>query len=96
MSKIYIQFSVKCYGAKKSILHNKNINLLKATYIIWGPGLIFGVMCLLAGALLTRLPETRGYELPDSMEELSGWYKSMKIREKYKKEETNVQFHVER
>ncbi|KAL5004945.1 hypothetical protein ScPMuIL_018401 [Solemya velum] len=67
-----------------------------ATYIIWGPGLIFGVMCLLAGALLTRLPETRGYELPDSMEELSGWYKSMKIREKYKKEETNVQFHVER
>ncbi|XP_033751011.1 solute carrier family 22 member 5-like [Pecten maximus] len=45
-------------------------------YITWGPGAISAVMCLLAVYLLTFLPETAGYELPTTIEELKTWYKA--------------------
>ncbi|XP_060085901.1 organic cation transporter protein-like [Ylistrum balloti] len=44
-------------------------------YITWGPGAISAAMCLLAVYLLTFLPETKGYELPTTIEELKTWYK---------------------
>ncbi|XP_021368562.1 solute carrier family 22 member 8-like [Mizuhopecten yessoensis] len=44
-------------------------------YITWGPGAISAAMCLLAVYLLTFLPETAGYELPTTIEELKTWYK---------------------
>ncbi|XP_060085889.1 organic cation transporter protein-like [Ylistrum balloti] len=44
-------------------------------YITWGPGAISAAMCLLAVYLLTFLPETKGYELPTTIEELKTWYR---------------------
>ena len=37
---------------------------------IWGPGALFGVMCLVAAFLVTYLPETKGRELPTTIEEM--------------------------
>ncbi|KAL5005513.1 hypothetical protein ScPMuIL_018969 [Solemya velum] len=60
-----------------------------ADYIIWGPGLIFGIMCLLVTVLMTFLPETRGHELPDTIEELKEWYKSKNKRKSFNTKEIN-------
>ncbi|XP_069138043.1 organic anion transporter 3-like [Argopecten irradians] len=46
------------------------------SYITWGPGAISAALCLLAVYLLTFLPETKGYELPTTIEELKTWYKT--------------------
>lgn len=59
----------------------------KAGYILWGPGLIFGLMCLFVTVLMTRLPETHGHELPESIEELKEWYNS-KSKSKNKRNTT--------
>ncbi|XP_041363180.1 organic cation transporter protein-like [Gigantopelta aegis] len=37
---------------------------------IWGPGALFGFMCLLAAFLVMFLPETKGRELPTTIEEM--------------------------
>ncbi|KAL5004603.1 hypothetical protein ScPMuIL_018059 [Solemya velum] len=58
-----------------------------AGYILWGPGLIFGLMCLFVTVLMTRLPETHGHELPESIEELKEWYNS-KSKSKNKRNTT--------
>ncbi|XP_071100668.1 solute carrier family 22 member 3-like [Haliotis cracherodii] len=44
--------------------------------VAWGPGAIFVIMCLLAGFLIQFLPETRGHELPQTMEEIKEWYRA--------------------
>ncbi|XP_069136847.1 organic cation transporter protein-like [Argopecten irradians] len=44
-------------------------------YIRWGPGAISAALCLIAVYLLRFLPETKGYELPTTIEELKTWYK---------------------
>ncbi|XP_067665107.1 organic cation transporter protein-like [Haliotis asinina] len=47
-----------------------------AKVVAWAPGAIFVIMCLLAGFLIQFLPETRGHELPQTMEEIKEWYRA--------------------
>ncbi|XP_021368680.1 organic cation transporter protein-like [Mizuhopecten yessoensis] len=47
-----------------------------AFVIIWLPGAVFSVMCLIAVYLTSLLPETSGHELPTSIAELKLWYKA--------------------
>ncbi len=42
----------------------------------WAPVTIFSGMCLLAGFVIQFLPETRGHELPQTMEEIKEWYRA--------------------
>eukprot|EP00105_Crassostrea_gigas_P024428 XP_011444664.1 PREDICTED: organic cation transporter protein isoform X1 [Crassostrea gigas] len=44
-------------------------------YVAWGPGVVFSIMCFLSAIMTFYLPETRGRELPTSIEELKMWYK---------------------
>lgn len=44
-----------------------------AMRIRWAPGAIFGTMCMLVTLLCLRLPETREYELPQTLEEMDKW-----------------------
>ncbi|KAK3098694.1 hypothetical protein FSP39_022115 [Pinctada imbricata] len=46
-----------------------------AMYVAWGPGAVFGSMCFIVSFLCLYLPETRGHELPQTIEELKQWYK---------------------
>ncbi|XP_061192875.1 organic cation transporter protein-like [Saccostrea echinata] len=46
------------------------------SYVAWGPGVVFSVMCFLSAILILLLPETRGRELPTTIEELKTWYKA--------------------
>ncbi|KAK3097972.1 hypothetical protein FSP39_014956 [Pinctada imbricata] len=46
-----------------------------AMYISWGPGAAFGIMCVIVSLLCLYLPETRGFELPQTIEELKQWYR---------------------
>ncbi|KAK2185005.1 hypothetical protein NP493_247g00003 [Ridgeia piscesae] len=39
----------------------------------WAPGVIFGLLALIAGLLTTLLPETYHRPLPTSVEEIAGW-----------------------
>nr|XP_034326870.1 solute carrier family 22 member 5-like [Crassostrea gigas] len=45
------------------------------SYVAWGPGVVFSIMCFLSAIMTFHLPETRGRELPTSIEELKTWYK---------------------
>ncbi|XP_076437510.1 organic anion transporter 3-like [Babylonia areolata] len=45
-----------------------------ADHAVWAPGVIFGVLCLLAMLLLLLLPETMGRELPQNIRDLEMWY----------------------
>ncbi|XP_048734857.2 organic cation transporter protein-like [Ostrea edulis] len=45
-------------------------------YVSWGPGVVFSVMCFISALLISYLPETRGRELPTTIEELRAWYKT--------------------
>eukprot|EP00105_Crassostrea_gigas_P043664 XP_019927812.1 PREDICTED: organic cation transporter protein-like [Crassostrea gigas] len=45
------------------------------SYVAWGPGVVFSIMCFLSAIMIFHLPETRGRELPTSIEELKMWYK---------------------
>lgn len=45
------------------------------SYLAWGPGVVFSIMCFLSAIMTIHLPETRGRELPTSIEELKMWYK---------------------
>ncbi|KAJ8304439.1 hypothetical protein KUTeg_018022, partial [Tegillarca granosa] len=47
-----------------------------AEQVIWAPGAIFGIMCLIVTFLATFLPETKGHELPQTVEALNEWYKT--------------------
>ncbi|KAK3106350.1 hypothetical protein FSP39_018272 [Pinctada imbricata] len=54
-----------------------------ATYVSWAPGAIVSGMCILVSFLCLFLPETVGYELPSTMEELKEWYKDHKSAPKW-------------
>ncbi|XP_048734855.2 organic cation transporter protein-like isoform X2 [Ostrea edulis] len=45
-------------------------------YVSWGPGVVFSAMCFISAILICFLPETRGRELPTTIEELRTWYKT--------------------
>lgn len=45
----------------------------QATYVAWGPGIIFGVCCVIATLLQLLLPETSGKKLPQTVQELREW-----------------------
>lgn len=47
--------------------------IFQATYIEWGPGIIFGVFCVIATLLQLLLPETSGKKLPQTVQELREW-----------------------
>jgi hypothetical protein len=47
----------------------------QATYIEWGPGIIFGTCCVVATLLQLLLPETSGKELPQSVQQIRDWDK---------------------
>lgn len=44
-------------------------------YIAWGPGVIFSAGCLLANFLIMMLPETRGRQLPQNIDDVKTWMK---------------------
>ncbi|XP_067665249.1 organic cation transporter protein-like [Haliotis asinina] len=45
-----------------------------AAKVIWGPGALFGTLCLIATFLIRFLPETKGRELPTTIEEINEMY----------------------
>ncbi|XP_074646513.1 organic cation transporter protein-like isoform X2 [Tubulanus polymorphus] len=45
-----------------------------ARLVPWAPGVIFGVMSLFVGILALLLPETRGWPLPHSLEDMKQWH----------------------
>lgn len=47
----------------------------QATYIEWGPGIIFGTCCVIATLLQLLLSETSGKELPQSVQQIKEWDK---------------------
>ncbi|XP_078313670.1 organic cation transporter protein-like isoform X2 [Crassostrea virginica] len=46
------------------------------SYVSWGPGVVFSIMCFLSTIMICYLPETRDHELPTTIEELKMWYKT--------------------
>ena len=53
----------------------------------WLPGAIFSVMNVITVILLAYIPETNGIDLPQSMDELTAWYKVNKFSFKIGKNE---------
>lgn len=47
----------------------------QATYIEWGPGIIFGTCCAVTTLLQLLLPETSGKELPQFAQQTRDWNK---------------------
>ena len=47
----------------------------KAAQVIWGPGVVFGVCCIIVTFFVTILPETGKRELPQTLQELIDWNK---------------------
>ncbi|XP_012946352.1 solute carrier family 22 member 8, partial [Aplysia californica] len=45
-----------------------------ADLAIWAPGVLIGSMACLVCILLSALPETKGRELPQTLDDLHGWY----------------------
>ncbi|KAK3094984.1 hypothetical protein FSP39_008740 [Pinctada imbricata] len=54
-------------------------------YAIWAPGVLFGSSCLIATFLQFFLPETAGYILPQTIEEMEIWAKEQSYFRPYKK-----------
>ncbi|XP_069137751.1 organic cation transporter protein-like isoform X2 [Argopecten irradians] len=46
-----------------------------ASYVIWGPGVVFGICCIVVALLALLLPETNGKELPQTIEDYNDWVK---------------------
>ncbi|XP_033750920.1 solute carrier family 22 member 3-like isoform X2 [Pecten maximus] len=46
-----------------------------ASYVLWGPGVVFGICCILVAFLTLLLPETNGKELPQTVEDYNDWVK---------------------
>ena len=47
--------------------------MFQAQLCPWLPQLVFGIMSLIAGALVMALPETRGRQLPTTIAEVEAW-----------------------
>ncbi|KAJ8304470.1 hypothetical protein KUTeg_018053 [Tegillarca granosa] len=59
-------------------------SMILARTAVWAPGVIFGGLCLIVTVLITLLPDTRGHELPQFIEELKVWYKVQSGKNKKK------------
>ena len=69
---------------------------LQAVRVLWAPGAIFAVFCLAVCGGMLWVPETLGVELPQTVEELSAYYKKNRlsmsnIKQRFKKEEKQKQ-----
>ncbi|XP_052791504.1 organic cation transporter protein-like [Mya arenaria] len=51
-----------------------------AESLVWGPGLVFGVMCAIVSVSMLWIPETNQYELPQTLEECETWYKENRLQ----------------
>ncbi|XP_071108403.1 organic cation transporter protein-like [Haliotis cracherodii] len=49
--------------------------ILMADDITWAPGVILTAMAVITLVLIQVLPETKGRELPQTLEDLKGWYR---------------------
>jgi OCT family organic cation transporter-like MFS transporter 4/5 len=47
--------------------------MLQAYYVEWGPGVVFGICCLVVSFLCFFLPETRNRPLPQTLAEIENW-----------------------
>ncbi|XP_005109398.1 solute carrier family 22 member 8-like [Aplysia californica] len=45
---------------------------------VWLPGLVIGLLASLVACAVTALPETRGRELPQTLDDLKAWYEEDK------------------
>ena len=54
--------------------------------MLWAPGAIFAVFCLLVCGGMIWVPETLGVELPQTIDELSTYYKKNRISVRHIKE----------
>lgn len=43
---------------------------LQADVVLWGPGSIFSAMCFLSAILFSKLPETRGQPMPNTIADM--------------------------
>lgn len=62
-----------------------------ARHTPWAPGAVFSVMCFVVIVIVLYLPETRGMDLPQTLEEVKIWYaENSGIRvQKYKRKKAN-------
>ena len=44
----------------------------------WLPNVVFGVLCLIAGVFTLLLPETLGRPLPQTIEEVEAWTRTLR------------------
>lgn len=64
---------------------------IQARHTPWAPGAVFSVMCFVVIVIVLYLPETRGMDLPQTLEEVKIWYaENSGIRvQKYKRKKAN-------
>ena len=55
------------------------------SYAVWGPGVLFGICCILAMFLMFLLPETAGRILSQTIEEMEIWTKEQSFFKPYRK-----------
>ncbi|XP_061172477.1 organic cation transporter protein-like isoform X1 [Saccostrea echinata] len=63
-----------------------------ARAVPWAPGTIFALMCFIVTIIALYLPETRGMDLPQTLDEVKRWYaenSGLRLR-KSRKKESNV------
>jgi len=56
--------------------------------VSWLPPIMFGIMCILAAALTLLLPETLGRPLPQTVEAVQAWTRTLSAEEKTKYKES--------
>ncbi len=59
----------------------------QAKAVPWLPNVVFGIMALLAGALTLYLPETLNRALPQTIEEVENWSRTLTSEEKERAKE---------
>ena len=68
--------------------------MFQSKQISWLPGCIFAILNLITIVMFAFVPETNGIELPQTIEELTEWYKvnkfSMKIGKNAEVDKKNV------
>lgn len=72
-------------------LLNNRLYLIQARHTPWAPGAVFSVMCFVVIVIVLYLPETRGIDLPQTLEEVKTWYaenSGIKLG-KYKRKKAN-------
>ena len=50
--------------------------IVQSRHVSWGPGVIFGVCCLLLPVCMRIVPETAGRELPQSIDQMNQYITS--------------------